>query len=62
MQFVFADRIAKADPWRKVVSAIPIVSGCRPIKSPAELACMQLANDITFAVYKAAYRAAAAPA
>lgn len=58
VQFVFADGIQKADPWRRIVSAIPVVSACRAIKSPAELACMQLANDITLAVYKAAWQSA----
>ncbi len=58
VQFVFADGIQKADPWRKVVSAIPVVAGCRAIKSPAELACLTLANQITLAVYKAAWQAA----
>jgi Xaa-Pro dipeptidase len=55
MQFVFADRIAKAVAPRAVVSGIPIVAGCRSIKSPAELALMQLACDITLSVYKAVY-------
>ena len=55
VQFVFADRIAKAVAPREVVSGIPIVSDCRSIKSPAELALMQLANDITLSVYKAVY-------
>lgn len=58
VQFVFADRIAKADPWRKVVSGIPIVAGCRAIKSAAELALLQLANDITLSVYRAAWLSA----
>jgi Xaa-Pro dipeptidase len=55
VQFVFADRIAQAVAPRQVTSGIPIVSGCRSIKSPAELALMQLANDITLSVYKAVY-------
>ena len=58
VQFVFANRIQLADPSRKIVSAIPVISGCRWIKSPAELALMQLANDITLSVYKACYEAA----
>jgi Xaa-Pro dipeptidase len=58
VQFVFASRIQQADPHRAVVSAIPIVAGCRAIKSPAELALMQLANDITLSVYKAAWQSA----
>ena len=58
VQFVFADGIQQAAPAHKVVSAIPIVAGCRAIKSPAELALVQLANSITLAVYKAAWQAA----
>ena len=58
VQFVFADRIRQADPWRRIVSAIPVIAGCRQLKSPAELALMQLANDITLAVYKAAWQSA----
>ncbi len=58
VQFVFADAIQKADPWRRIVSAVPVVAGCRAIKSPAELASMALANQITLAVYKAAWQTA----
>ena len=58
VQYVFANRIQQADPHRSVVSAIPVVAGCRAIKSPAELALMQLANDITLSVYKACYESA----
>jgi Xaa-Pro dipeptidase len=35
------------------VSATPVTAGCRMIKSPAELALMQRANDITIEAYKA---------
>ena len=56
VQFVFADRIAKAVAPHEVVSGIPVVAGCRSIKTPAELALMQLANDITLSVYKAVYQ------
>ncbi len=58
LPFVYADRIAQADPSRKTVSAIPVVSGCRWVKTAAELALMQLANDITLSVYKACFEAA----
>jgi Xaa-Pro dipeptidase len=58
VQFVFANRIQLADPSRKLVSAIPVIAGCRQIKSPAELALLQLANSITLAVYKACYESA----
>jgi Xaa-Pro dipeptidase len=57
-QFVFADGIAHASPALAAVSAIPITFGCRSIKTPAELALMQLANDITLSVYEAAYKSA----
>ena len=36
-------------------SATPVTAGCRMIKSPAEIALMQRANDITIAAYKAAF-------
>jgi Xaa-Pro dipeptidase len=55
VQYVFADRIAQAVAPRTTTSGIPVVAGCRSIKSPAELALMQLANDITWRVYKAVY-------
>jgi Xaa-Pro dipeptidase len=55
VQFVFADRLREAVAPRAVVSAIPVVAGCRSIKSPAELALLQLANDITLSVYKAVH-------
>lgn len=35
------------------VSAVPITAGCRMFKSPAEIALMQRANDITIVAYKA---------
>jgi Xaa-Pro dipeptidase len=56
VQYVFADRIAQAVTPRRTTSAIPVVAGCRSIKSAAELALMQLANDITLSVYKAVYQ------
>ena len=34
---------------------MPVTAGCRMIKSPAEIALMQRANDITLAAYKAAF-------
>jgi len=57
-QFVFADGIAHASPTLTTTSATPITFGCRGIKSPAELALMQLANNITLSVYKACYESA----
>jgi Xaa-Pro dipeptidase len=57
-QFVFADGIAHASPTLTAVSGIPITAGCRAVKSPAELALMRLANDITLKVYEAAWKSA----
>ena len=57
-QFVFADGIAHASPAFTATSATPVTFGCRSIKTPAELALMQLANNITLSVYKAAYESA----
>src|SRR6202020_1424273 len=57
-QFVFADGIAHASPTLTATSATPITFGCRGIKTPAELALMQLANSITLSVYEAAYKSA----
>ena len=55
--FVFADSLAQASPGIKLVSATPVTAGCRMIKSPQELALMQLANSTTLAVYEAVFRA-----
>lgn len=49
--------IAAAAPHVKLVSATPVTAGCRSVKSKAELALMQLANDATLAVYHAVWQA-----
>lgn len=54
-QYAFASAIAAACPALKIVSATPVTAGCRSLKSPAEIALLRLANNITFDVYKAAY-------
>jgi Xaa-Pro dipeptidase len=51
--FVF-DGIRKEAPAIEFVGADPVTAGCRTIKSPAEIALMQRANDITLAAYRAA--------
>ena len=48
--------IAAAMPHAKLVPATPVTAGCRAIKSPAELALMQLACDATLALYKAIWQ------
>ena len=57
-QFVFADGIARASPSLTAVSGTPITSGCRAVKSQAELDLMRLANNITLQVYEAVYKSA----
>ena len=54
--FVFSDEIRKANPGFETVSATPITAGCRAIKTANELKRMQLANDVTLSVYKAAWQ------
>ena len=53
VRFFIADALAKASPASQVVLATPITAGCRMYKSPAEIANMQYANDITIAGFKA---------
>ena len=53
VRFFLYDGIRQVAPAVKYVSATPITAGCRMFKSPAELALMQLANDITIVAYKA---------
>lgn len=50
--FVF-DGIRKELPAAEFVSADPVTAGCRMIKSPAEIALMQRAADITIEAYRA---------
>jgi Xaa-Pro dipeptidase len=57
-QFAFSNGFAHATPALTLVSGTPVTAGCRMIKSPAELALMQLANDITLQVYEAAWKSA----
>ena len=54
VRFFIADALQHAIPSAKVVLATPVTAGCRTIKSDAEIACLQYANDITLAGYKAA--------
>jgi Xaa-Pro dipeptidase len=53
VRFFIADALAKAAPASQVVLATPITAGCRMYKSPAEIANMQYANDITIAGFEA---------
>ena len=53
VRFFIADGIRKAASGFEVVDATPITAGCRVIKSKAEIALVQHANDVTIAAYKA---------
>jgi Xaa-Pro aminopeptidase len=56
VRFVFADEIGKAAPQVKLVSATPVTSGCRMIKSDHEIALMRLAAKVTLIAYEAVYK------
>ncbi len=51
-RFFLFDGIRAAAEGYALGSATPVTAGCRMIKSPAELALMQVANDITIDAYK----------
>ncbi len=53
--FSFSDGIAKANRGFEIDSAVPVVSAVRARKTPAELALMKLANEVTLDSYKAAW-------
>lgn len=52
--FVF-DGLARALPSARLVSADPVVRGCRMIKTAAEITLMQAATDVTIAAYRWTY-------
>lgn len=54
VHFDVVDGVSKLAPALEFTSADPVTAGCRVIKSPAEIALMQRANDITIAAYRAA--------
>lgn len=56
VRFFVADGIHLEAPQIQIASATPVTAGCRMIKSPAEIALMQHANDITIAAYRAAWQ------
>lgn len=51
-RYFIVDGLQKALPGARIVSANPVVRGCRMIKTPAEIALMQLATDVTLAAYR----------
>ncbi len=52
VRFFVHDGLARRLPDATFVSGADVVRGCRMIKSPAELALMQLAADVTVAAYR----------
>ncbi len=56
VRYVFSHNIANALPSARFTSATGVTAGCRMVKSPAELALMRLAAQVTLKAYEAAYR------
>lgn len=57
--FHTVDGLRRAGNSFSLANAAGVTAACRMVKSPAEIALMQTANDITLAVHKAAARALA---
>jgi Xaa-Pro dipeptidase len=55
VRFFIAEGLRAAAPASRFVLATPVTAGCRMIKSAAEIALMQHANDITIAAYRAVF-------
>lgn len=55
VRFFLFDGIRQEAPRTEFVSATPVTAGCRMFKSPAEIALMQRANDITIIAYRATW-------
>lgn len=53
VRFFLFEGLRRVTTGLEYVSADPVTVGCRVIKSPAELALMQRANDITIVAYEA---------
>jgi Xaa-Pro dipeptidase len=52
VRWFVSDGLARRLPQAKLVSANPVVRGCRMIKSPAEIALLQKAADVTVAALR----------
>jgi Xaa-Pro aminopeptidase len=57
VRYVFSDGLAHTLPTVTLASATPVTAGCRGVKSPAEIALMRLASQVTLKAYEAAYKA-----
>jgi len=56
LRFFVLDGVRKEAPTVEFTDAVGVAAGCRMFKSPAELALMQRANDITMAAFKATFQ------
>lgn len=56
LPFGMVERLRLASPSLSVIDATPIIDGCRSIKSPAELALMRQAKQMTLEVQRRAAR------
>jgi len=52
VRFFVSDGLARLLPDARIVPGAPVVRGCRMIKSPAEIALMQMASEVTIAAYR----------
>jgi Xaa-Pro dipeptidase len=52
VRFFAVDGLRRALPSVDIRNAAPVVRGCRMVKTPAELALMQKATDVTIAAYR----------
>ncbi len=52
VRFFIADGLAQQLSGATIVSANPVVRGCRMVKTPAEIALMQATTDVTIAAYR----------
>ena len=55
VRFAVFDGLRKEAPGLEFTSGDPVTVGCRVIKSPAEIALLERANEITIAAYRAAF-------
>ena len=55
VRYFAVEGVTRALPGTPIVSANPVVRGCRMIKTPAEIALMQTATDVTIAAYRWVY-------
>jgi len=55
VRYFAVDGLGHALPRTRLVSANPVVRGCRMIKTAAEIALMQCATDVTIAAYRFVY-------